>query len=163
VRISPTGINKFLTKEIDASEFAKTYFTLDKPDQSVYRANSLEEENEIAAAHYLTLNRDSIDSVVVMRFCPEKANACGVSVSGVLEVPGTTGFEPVDARHFDLLGDAASLIALMGELVESFRAGRESVRGISKITLKYYIELMSTHAKLSSKAKKTCKRLIEKG
>ncbi len=95
--------HSLLNYELDPQAMASQCFDLDRPEQSVYQSMSDIEEARAVAAHFLTLTeRNQFEPRVAIRIYRKELEQCSIGLSVVGEVPGTTGYTPVDRMHFDL-------------------------------------------------------------
>ncbi len=154
--------HSLLNYELDPQAMASQCFDLDRPEQSVYQSMSDIEEARAVAAHFLTLTeRNQFEPRVAIRIYRKELEQCSIGLSVVGEVPGTTGYTPVDRMHFDLRGDRDSFQRLAKLIVNDFVAGGDRFRHVGTYQLSRFIQgFLDEDAHLTQKRKSRCQRLI---
>jgi hypothetical protein len=104
---------------------------------SVYRVVVGSEETRAVAAHYLTLNRPSYQTVWALRIEPQGLDKIGMSIR---ETPGDTGVADIDRKHRDIIGDQGTFELLTEHLYGRIRHGEDRLRVVGSVQLKYQIQ-----------------------
>ena len=104
---------------------------------SVYRVAVGSEETRAIAAHYLTLNRNSYQTVWALRIEPQDLDHIGMSIR---ETPGNTGVSDIDANHRDIIGDHGAFELLTAHLYDRIRHGEDRLRVVGHSQLKHQIQ-----------------------
>ena len=125
---------------------------------SVYSIVVGSEEARASAAHYLTLNRSSYDTVWALRIERQDLAHIGIRIQ---ETPGNTGVADIDAQHRDLIGDQEMFELLTGHLYDRIRHGEDRLRVVGHIQLKHQIQdfLNADSGILHEEARTRCLRL----
>jgi hypothetical protein len=125
---------------------------------SVYRVVVGSEETRAIAAHYLTLNRSSCQTVWALRIELQDLNTIGMSIR---ETPGDTGVADIDTQHHDLVGDQGMFELLTRHLYDRIRHGEDRLRVVGTIQLVHQIQgfLNAASDIVSEEARARCLRL----
>jgi len=125
---------------------------------SVYRVVVGSEETRAIAAHYLTLNRPSYQTVWALRIELQDLNNIGMSIR---ETRGDTGVADIDTRHHDIIGDQGTFELLTTHLYDRIRHGEDRLRVVGHIQLKHQIQdfLNAESGIVSEDARARCRRL----
>jgi hypothetical protein len=150
--------NKWLKPEQPVADLMKNPFGYAGEPISVYSVVVGSEETRAIAAHYLTLNRSSYDTVWALRIELQDLSHIGMSIQ---ETPGSTGISDIDAQHRDLIGDQEKFELLTGYLYDRIRHGEDRLRVVGHIQLKHQIQdfLHAESGVLSEDARTRCLRL----
>ncbi len=149
---------KWLRPEQPVADLMKNPFGYAGEPISVYRVGVGSEETRAIAAHYLTLNRSSYDTVWALRIELQDLDHIGMSIQ---ETPGNTGVSDIDAQHRDLIGGQGKFELLTEHLYDRIRHGEDRLRVVGHIQLKHQIQdfLNAESSILSEEARTRCLRL----
>src|SRR5712691_4333534 len=106
---------KWLRPEQPVADLMKNPFGSAGEPISVYRVVVGSEETRAIAAHYLTLNRPSYQTVWALRIELQDLNNIGMSIR---ETRGDTGVADIDTRHHDIIGDQGTFELLTTHLYD---------------------------------------------
>ena len=125
---------------------------------SVYRVVVESEETRAIAAHYLTLNRSSYQTVWALRIEQPDLDNIGMTIR---ETPGDTGVLDVDTKHRDIIGDRETFELLTAHLYDRIRHGEDRLRVVGHSQLKHQIQdfLNAERGIVSEDARVRCLRL----
>lgn len=150
--------NKWLKPEQSITELMKNPFGYAGEPISVYQVEVGRQETRAIAAHYLTLNRSSYDTVWALRIERQDLAHIGMTIQ---ETPGNTGVADIDAQHRDLIGDQRQFELLTAHLYTSICHGEDRLRVVGAMQLKHQIQNL-LHAEsgiLNTDARTRCLRL----
>ena len=151
---------KWLKPEQPVADLMKNPFGYAGEPISVYQVEVGSEETRAVAAHYLTLNRSSYDTVWALRIELQDLDHIGMSIQ---ETPGNTGVSDIDATHRDLLGEPRKFEHLTEHLYNRIRYGEDRLRVVGHIQLKHQIQdfLNAESGMVSEDARARCLRLSQ--
>src|SRR2546428_8590694 len=149
---------KWLRPDQPIADLMKNPFGYAGEPISVYRVAVGSEETRVIAAHYLTLNRSSYDTVWALRIELQDLDHIDMRVQAT---PGSTGVADIDAQHRDIIGDQRQFELLTEYLYDRIRHGEDRLRVVGHIQLKHQIQdfLNAESGILSEDARTRCLRL----
>ena len=149
---------KWLGPEQPVADLMKNPFGYAGEPISVYSVVVGSQETRAIAAHYLTLNRSSYDTVWALRIERQDLDHIGMTIQ---ETPGNTGVSDIDVQHRDLIGGQREFELLTEHLYGRIRHGEDRLRVVGPIQLKHQIQdfLNAESGILSEEARTRCLRL----
>lgn len=154
--------NLWLKPEQTITDLMRKPFGFAGEPISVYRVEVGSEETRAIAAHYLTLNRSSYQTVWALRIELQDLNTIGISIR---ETPGDTGVADIDTKHCDLIGDQGMFELLTRHLYDRIRHGEDRLRVVGAIQLKHQIQdfLNADSGRVRDEARARCLLLTHAG
>lgn len=151
---------KWLKPEQSVADLMKNPFGYAGEPISVYQVGVGSEETRAVAAHYLTLNRPSYDTIWALRIELQDLEHIGMSIQAT---PGNTGVSDIDTRHRDLLGEQGKFALLTEHLYNRIRHGEDRLRVVGHVQLKHQIQdfLNAESGMVSEDARARCLRLSQ--
>ena len=160
VMSEPSAHTIWLKPEQTIPELMKKPFGYASDPISVYRVVVGSEETRAIAAHYLTLNRNSYQTVWALRIESQDLDHIGMSIR---ESPGNTGISDIDAKHCDIIGVQREFELLTQHIYDRIRHGEDRLRVVGHIQLKHQIQdfLNAGSGIVSEDARVRCLRLLQ--
>ncbi|MEZ4814319.1 MAG: hypothetical protein R3A80_03820 [Bdellovibrionota bacterium] len=141
LRILDKGSKSWLEETPEA--LAKRFLCSEQEECSVYLVQSVQDEVEVAAAHFATFGKSSVDRIHGLRISEDQITDAGLSVNST---PGSTGFKYIDQRHFDIVGITESFNKLAELLVFELNKGEDLMRYIEPpLIKKFLIQFLVSH------------------
>jgi len=149
---------KWLRPEQPVTDLMRNPFGYAGEPISVYSVVVGSQETRAIAAHYLTLNRSSYDTVWALRIELQDLEHIGMSIQ---ETPGSTGVSDIDSKHRDLIGNQRMFELLTEHLYDRIRHGEDRLRVVGHTQLQHQIQdfLHAESSVLSEDAHTRCLRL----
>ena len=149
---------KWLRPEQPVTDLMRNPFGYAGEPISVYSVVVGSQETRAIAAHYLTLNRSSYDTVWALRIELQDLEHIGMSIQ---ETPGSTGVSDIDSKHRDLIGNQRMFELLTEHLYDRIRHGEDRLRVVGHTQLQHQIQdfLHAESGVLSEDAHTRCLRL----